>query len=31
MPGKQTREWGFLVDSKWVENEKYLEGKYERK
>ena len=31
MPGKQTREWGFLVDNKWVENEKYLEGKYERK
>ena len=30
MPGKQTREWGFLVDNKWVENEKYLEGKYER-
>ena len=31
MPGKQTREWGFLVDNKWVENEKYLQGKYERK
>ena len=31
MPGKQTREWGFLVDNKWVENEKYLEGKYEER
>ena len=31
MPGKQIKEWGFLVDNKWVENEKYLEGKYERK
>lgn len=31
MPGKQTKEWGFLVDNKWVENEKYLQGKYERK
>ena len=31
MPGKQTKEWGFLVDNKWVENEKYLEGKYEER
>ena len=31
MPGKQTRDWGFLVDNKWVESENYLKGKYERK
>jgi hypothetical protein len=31
MPGKQTRDWGFLVDNKWIESENYLKGKYERK
>jgi hypothetical protein len=25
MPGPQKREWGFLVNNKWVHNEKYLE------
>jgi hypothetical protein len=24
MPGPQTREWGFLVNNKWVHNDKYL-------
>jgi hypothetical protein len=24
MPGPQTREWGFLVDNKWIHNDKYL-------
>ena len=25
MPGPQKREWGFLVNNKWIHNEKYLE------
>jgi hypothetical protein len=25
MPGPQTREWGFLVDNKWIHNDNYLE------
>lgn len=25
MPGPQKREWGFLVDNKWMENGKYFE------
>lgn len=28
MPGVQTREWGFLVDNKWIPNDEYL---YERR
>jgi hypothetical protein len=24
MPGPQTREWGFLVNNKWIPNETYL-------
>ena len=24
MPGPQKREWGFLVDNKWIESEQYL-------
>jgi hypothetical protein len=24
MPGPHKREWGFLVDNKWIHNEKYL-------
>ena len=27
MPGPQKKEWGFLVDNKWIHNEKYLDGK----
>jgi hypothetical protein len=24
MPGPQRREWGFLVNNKWIHNEQYL-------
>jgi hypothetical protein len=24
MPGPQTRQWGFLVNNKWIESEEYL-------
>jgi len=24
MPGPQKREWGFLVDNKWIQNEQYI-------
>ncbi len=24
MPGPQKREWGFLVNNKWIQNEKYI-------
>jgi hypothetical protein len=27
MPGPQKQEWGFLVDNKWIHNDKYLETK----
>jgi hypothetical protein len=27
MPGPQKREWGFLVNNKWIHNEEYLESK----
>ena len=27
MPGPQRREWGFLVDNKWIHNEEYLKIK----
>ena len=27
MPGPQKREWGFLVNNKWIHNEQYLAAK----
>ena len=27
MPGPQTREWGFLVNNKWIHNDHYLEAR----
>jgi hypothetical protein len=27
MPGPQTREWGFLVNNKWIHNDSYLENR----
>jgi hypothetical protein len=27
MPGPQKREWGFLVNNKWIPNEHYLQNK----
>jgi len=27
MPGPHKREWGFLVNNKWIHNEKYLTDK----
>lgn len=27
MPGPQTREWGFLVNNRWIHNDKYLYDK----
>ena len=27
MPGPQRREWGFLVNNRWIHNEKYLESR----
>jgi len=27
MPGPQKREWGFLVDNKWIPNGKYLDDR----
>ena len=27
MPGPQKREWGFLVNNKWIQHEKYLESR----
>lgn len=27
MPGPQRREWGFLVQDKWIHNDNYLSGK----
>lgn len=27
MPGPQKREWGFLVNNKWIHNEQYLTAK----
>jgi hypothetical protein len=27
MPGPQKQEWGFLVDNKWIHNDKYLYDK----
>jgi hypothetical protein len=30
MPGPHKREWGFLVNNKWIHNEKYLEARREQ-
>ena len=30
MPGPQKREWGFLVNNKWVQHEQYLKERYEK-
>lgn len=30
MPGPHKREWGFLVNNKWINNEQYLKEKYEQ-
>jgi hypothetical protein len=30
MPGPHKREWGFLVDNKWIQNEQYLKGRHEQ-
>jgi hypothetical protein len=30
MPGPQKRDWGFLVNNKWIQNEKYLKERYEK-
>ena len=30
MPGPQKREWGFLVNNKWIQNEQYLKERYEK-
>jgi hypothetical protein len=24
MPGPQKRDWGFLVNNKWIQNEQYI-------
>ena len=29
IPGPKLRDWGFIKDGKWVQNEKYLKEKYE--
>jgi hypothetical protein len=28
MPGPKKRDWGFLVNNKWVQHEKYLQERY---
>jgi hypothetical protein len=28
MPGPQKRDWGFLVNNKWIQHEKYLKEHY---
>ena len=30
MPGPQKREWGFLVNNKWIHNEQYLKDRREQ-
>lgn len=30
MPGPHKRDWGFLVNNRWVQNEVYLQEKYEQ-
>jgi hypothetical protein len=29
IPGPHQREWGFLVNNKWIRYDEYLQGKYE--
>ena len=29
MPGPQRREWGFLVNNKWIQHEQYLKERYQ--
>jgi hypothetical protein len=29
MPGPHKREWGFLVNNKWIQHEQYLKGRKE--
>ena len=29
MPGPHKRDWGFLVNNKWIQNETYLKERYE--
>jgi hypothetical protein len=31
MPGPQKREWGFLVNNKWIHNDEYLKYKAQEK
>jgi hypothetical protein len=30
MPGPHKRDWGFLVNNKWIQNEQYLKERYEQ-
>jgi len=30
MPGPKKRDWGFLVNNKWIQHEQYLKERYER-
>ena len=30
MPGPHKRDWGFLVNNKWVQHEQYLKERYEK-
>ena len=30
MPGPKKREWGFLVNNKWIQHEQYLKERYEQ-
>ena len=30
MPGPHKRDWGFLVNNRWIQNEQYLKERYEQ-
>ena len=30
MPGPKKRDWGFLVNNKWIQHEQYLKERYEK-
>jgi hypothetical protein len=30
MPGAKKRDWGFLVNNKWIQHEQYLKERYEK-
>jgi hypothetical protein len=30
MPGPKKRDWGFLVNNKWIQHEQYLKERYEQ-